>query len=172
MSPAAQTLKSQVPNITRERKRELTPSARALLLLLCRLFAKKFAQGNPFPRWHAARTWYAGLLHYSIWTISRAKAELVQAGYLQLVQRHRPDGTWTSTIVRPGPRLWGAIREQARAHRVRKTAHNETASLKTKVKEGKNAPPGDSFTGSELAARVYDRLTLASLRAHAANSTS
>lgn len=153
--------------------RELTPCADRLLVYFRRVFAEKVAAGDNSPYWYASCEGYAEELpglNYSRWHISRGKAELARAGWITLEQRRDENGEWTSTKVRPGPRLWAVIRDlvdglRTRLHRVRFSAHKFHTTCEIKGKKLKKAPPGDSSSASKVTAEVWNRLTLASLRA-------
>ena len=150
--------------------RALTPCADRLLVLFRRLFAEKVAWGDNSPSWYASCEGYAEMLpgrDYSRWQISRAKAELQRAGWITLEQRRDKDGEWTSTLVRPATRLWGAIRDlvDGLRHRVRFSAHKSQPTVDIGGKKLKKAPPGDSSLASKVTAEVWNLLTLASLRA-------
>ena len=150
--------------------RELTPCAERLLVYFRRRFAEKVAAGDNSPCWYASCEGYAEELrgrNYSRWQISRAKAELERGGWITLKQRRDENGEWTSTLVQPARRLWAFIRDLADGlrHRVRFSAHKSHTSCDIEGKKLKKAPPGDSSSASKVTAEVWNRLTLASLRA-------
>ena len=150
--------------------RELTPCADRLLVLFRRLFADMVAGGDNSPSWYASCEGYAKMLpgrNYSRWQISRAKAELERGAWITLEQRRDENGEWTSTLVRPAKRLWGAIRDlvDGLRHRVRFSAHKSQPTVDIGGKKLKKAPSGDSSPASKVTAAVWNRLTLASLRA-------
>lgn len=158
-----------VDSLSPPRKRELTPAARDLLHLLTRLFAKRRARSVPV-EWHATREWYAEQIRRNVWTVSRAKTELVQAGYVEITQQRKPGlpgpEKWGSSLIRPAARMWPAIRELAHAFidRVRSFAHNAPDELNPNGIKPEIAPPGDSSRASRVAAKAYDLLVRADFR--------
>ena len=151
-------------------KRQFDATAGVLSELVYR-FALRLMRGQEV-YWTASRETHAKNTGFCVKTISREYKTLEALEYLEVEQRG-PDGLghWQTNLLRPGKLLWGAIRAKARelrkrfSHRGTQMSHKPQPTVDIEGKKLKKAPPGDSSLASKVTTKVWNRLTLASLRA-------
>ena len=145
------------------RKRQFDATAGVLSeLVYC--FALREARGQEV-YWTAARGTHAKKTGYCVKTISREYKTLEALGYIEVERRGQDGrGRWQTNLLRPGKRLWEAIRSKARElrrrgfHRGTNMSHKPHTSCDIEFRSRKKAPPGDSSPSSSLARMAQKRL--------------
>ena len=115
--------------------------------------------------WAAGRGDYAQATGYCIKTISREYKTLEALGYIE-VEHRPPDGAgkWQTNLIRPGKRLWGAVRAKARElwrrgfHRGTQMSHKPQPTVDIELNKEKKPLREDSLPLSKSGQTVHDRV--------------